>query len=69
MTRDTVVKKLLAVIQEKGTGKAAAESLGVSQQYLTDVIKGRRDPGDKILSALGLQSRVVYETRTEQVTA
>lgn len=69
MTRDTVIRKLLALIEEKGTAKAAAESLGVSQQYLSDVIKGRRDPGAKLLSAMGLQSRVVYETRTEQATA
>lgn len=67
MTRDSVIRKIKQIIEEQGTQKRAAEFLGVSQQYLTDLLHGRRDPGEKILSKLGLQSRVIYETRTEQV--
>lgn len=69
MTRDSVIKKVEKIIEERGTKKAAAEFLGVSQQYLGDLLKGRRDPGEKILSRLGLQAKVIYETRTEQVPA
>lgn len=69
MTRDTVIRKLLALIEEKGTAKATAQSLGISQQYLSDVIKGRREPGEKLLSAMGLQSRVVYEARTGEAVS
>lgn len=65
MTRDTVIKKIEQIIRERGTNKAAAQFLGVSQQYLSDLLKGRRDPGVKILSKLGLQSRVIYETKVE----
>jgi hypothetical protein len=60
MTRDTVIKKIQRVIDEHGTQKAAAQFLGVSQQYLTDLLRGRRDPGTKILDKLGLESRVIY---------
>jgi transcriptional regulator with XRE-family HTH domain len=67
MNRDTVIKKIERIIEERGTQRAAAEFLGVSPQYLTDLLKGRRDPGVKILSKLGLQSRVIYESKTEQV--
>ena len=63
MTRESVIRKLRQLIAEKGTAKAAAQFLGVSSQYLSDVLKGRRDPGDKILSSMGLQSRVVYEVK------
>lgn len=61
MTRDGVIKKIRAVIEQGGTQAAAAQTLGVSQQYLTDLLKGRRDPGEKILSKFGLRTRVVYE--------
>lgn len=32
-----------------------ARELGISEQFLTDVLRGRRDPGDKMLACLGLQ--------------
>lgn len=33
----------------------------VSSAYISDVLRGRRDPGDKILRALGLRKIVGYE--------
>jgi transcriptional regulator with XRE-family HTH domain len=44
-----------------GSQKAAAKRLGVSEQYLCDVLKGRREPGKKLLDALGYRRVVVYE--------
>ena len=41
--------------------KQAATNLGISPQYLSDVIAGRRAPGAKILTALGLRRVVTYE--------
>lgn len=67
MTRATVIRKIEQIIETQGTQKAAAEFLGVSQQYLTDLIKGRRDPGSKILDKLGLESRVIYVSKTEPI--
>ena len=70
MNRETVIRKLQAIIEAEGTQKAAAEVLGVSQQYLTDLLKGRRDPGAKILTKLGLESRVTYQVRqSKEVSA
>jgi transcriptional regulator with XRE-family HTH domain len=40
------------------TQKRLAEELGVSATYLNDVLHGRREPGDAILSALGLVREV-----------
>lgn len=65
MRRPAVIKKLEQIIQERGTQKAAAEFLGVSEQYLSDLLKGRRDPGEKILSKLGLEASVVYTAKQE----
>jgi transcriptional regulator with XRE-family HTH domain len=38
-----------------------AESLGISPQYLSDVINERRAPGKKVLKALGLKLVKSYE--------
>ena len=55
ITREQVVEQL-----RKGQGKRTqmeyAKSLGISQQYLNDVYRGRRDPGPAILRLLGLQA-------------
>ena len=46
-----------------GGQQAWAEAHGVSPQYVCDVLNGRREPGDKILSALGLVRVVRYAKR------
>lgn len=38
-----------------------ALKLGISPQFLNDVYLRRREPGAKLLSALGLRKRVFYE--------
>lgn len=40
-----------------------AQELGVSPQYLGDVMYRRRAPGDKILRGLGLKAVTVYQKR------
>jgi transcriptional regulator with XRE-family HTH domain len=45
------------------TQKAFARELGVSLSYLNEVIGGRKEPGRKILTALGLQRQMVYVPR------
>lgn len=45
-------------------GQAAwARSKGVSAAYVNDVLKGRRDPGPKILDALGFERVVTYRPK------
>lgn len=50
------------VLSEKAkpTQIAWAKSHGVSPAYVSDVIAGRREPGKKILKALGLEKVVTY---------
>lgn len=38
-----------------------ARELGISASYLNDVLRGRREPGEKILKALKLRRVVSYE--------
>lgn len=56
-----VILAIHAIVRIEGSQKKAAESFGVSPQYLTDVLHGRREISDRILSKLGLRKRVIYE--------
>jgi transcriptional regulator with XRE-family HTH domain len=39
--------------------RAVARSLGVSAPYLSDIMLGRRQPGPKVLAALGIERKIV----------
>lgn len=43
-----------------GTQSAYAEQIGASEQYVSDVLRGARRPGRRILQALRLRKRTVY---------
>ena len=61
MTSSTVLGELRRVIVQQGSQKAAAAHLGVSAAYLSDVLRDRREPGPKLLSALGMKRTVTYD--------
>lgn len=61
MNFDEFVKSVRASIAEEGSQKAYAERLGISQAYLTDVLKKRRTPGEKFLKAAGYKKIISYE--------
>ncbi len=44
--------KCLKGMCEKTSQKEAAKELGISEQYLSDVVNGRRDLTDKLLEKL-----------------
>jgi transcriptional regulator with XRE-family HTH domain len=52
-----------AIDGEGWTQAAFAEKFGFSAQYLGDVLNGRRDPGDKILNAIGYERVVTYRPK------
>lgn len=60
-TEAALLERLRIVVAGAGNQQLAARQLGVSAQYLCDVIKGRREPGKKLLDALGYRRVVVYE--------
>jgi DNA-binding transcriptional regulator YdaS (Cro superfamily) len=61
MNRESVIRRLWVVIAAQGSQKDAAAFLGISAQYLNDVIQGRRDPGPTLLKALGIKAVQTYE--------
>lgn len=47
-------------IKTEGSQKALASKLEVSESYLSDVLRGRRSAGDKILSRYRLRAVTNY---------
>ena len=47
----------------KSTLRAVAGELGISPAYLSDAMRGNREPGPKILDALGLERVVMYRKK------
>lgn len=55
--RDVLAKKC------QPTQKAWSEEHGLSESYVSDVLRGKVEPGPGILEALGLRRVVLYERR------
>ncbi|HAM40183.1 MAG TPA: transcriptional regulator [Candidatus Omnitrophica bacterium] len=61
MTKRQVLHYLHRAIAVYGSQRAAAKTLGISPQYLCDVLMERREPAGKLLTSLNLR-RVVTTT-------
>lgn len=63
MTQNTlfdVFVQMRAACKDAGGQAAWAERHGMSAAYVSDVLNSRREPGPKILGALGLRKVVRY---------
>jgi hypothetical protein len=60
MTKAGLMKVLDKRIKAIGSQYRAAESMEVSPQYVNDVLMGKREPGGKLLKALGYERVVTY---------
>lgn len=54
-------RELRTFVERFETIKAAAKSIGVAPQFLSDILKRRRQPTMRILKKLGLRVTVVRE--------
>jgi plasmid maintenance system antidote protein VapI len=53
------IDALQRFIEQHGSRKEAADALGVSLPYISDLINGRRDFSQRMLESLGLKQIVV----------
>lgn len=67
LTQPDVVARLREATLLAGSQRAWARAHGVSAAYVSDVLSGRRDPGESILRPLGLATVVRY-SRTYRTT-
>lgn len=63
MNEQDVLDRLRAAIELAGSQKRFAEQHGISLQYVNDVLRKRREPGQKILDALGIERFVNYREK------
>lgn len=49
-----------------GSQKLLADLWGISESYLSDVLTGRRQPGEKICRAMGYERVTMYREIEEQ---
>lgn len=56
------VQKIIAeTVQIEGSQKKAAERLGISPQYLNDILRGRREISEAVANKYGLRRVVIFE--------
>lgn len=62
---DRVLGMIRIAIQVEGSQKAFAERVGISEQYLTDILRGRRPIGGAtcVLDFLGLERVVTFKRK------
>lgn len=63
LTKQELIERLKATIAALGSQDAFAQQHSISTAYVSDVLRGRRDPGKKILDALGLERVVGYQEK------
>lgn len=62
---DLILEDVICILKEQVklcgySQKIVAFNLGISPQYLSDILRFRRYPGSKILKPLGLSKRITY---------
>ena len=60
MDKADLVEHFKQRVAQYDTHKAAAEAIGISPQYLHDVLNGHREPGPIILKWLGAKKIIMY---------
>lgn len=63
LTEQEVVARLRAAIDTAGSQAAFARRHGISNQYVSDALRGRRELGQKILEAIGVERVVSYREK------
>ena len=61
MTLEEFLQYVRQLAREQGSQQALAAKCGINASWLSEILKGRRDPGKKLLDALGFRRVVTYE--------
>lgn len=60
MNTDEFIKVIWQMVKAEGSQKEFAKRFGISTAYLNDILHKRREPGDKLLNAIGVRKEVTY---------
>lgn len=65
MTPDSVRALIRRACREAGSQKAWAKRHGVNEAFLSQVLRGEREPSPAILEPFGLERVVIYRRKGE----
>lgn len=63
ITHPEILHLLKAYVSVQGSQKFAAKSLGVSEQFLSDVLRCKREVSEKLASKLGYRRSVRFRKK------
>ena len=66
LTQEEFLSLIRDDVETEGSQKALANKLEVSETYLSDVLRGRRTAGNKILSRYNLRAVTSYHPAEEK---
>ncbi len=61
LTHEELLRQLRRQAKEYGSQKALAIKLGISEQYLSEVLSGKKRPNAKVLRAMGMEMVLMYK--------
>jgi transcriptional regulator with XRE-family HTH domain len=65
ITYHELMDNIAAAVREQPTQKDYAAKFGMSAQYLSDVLNGKRQPGEKVLDSVGYERVIMYRKRSK----
>lgn len=63
ITLENVLTIIHSRVEDLGTQRAVAKAFDISCAYLSEILKGDKEPGEKILIPLGLERVISYQQR------
>ena len=61
LTYESILEELKLLAESMSTHQALAKKIGISEAYLCDILKGRRNPGKEVCKFLGVSPMIVYK--------
>jgi transcriptional regulator with XRE-family HTH domain len=55
------LEALKKLVSESESQRKVAERLDITEQYLSDILRGRRDVSEAVAKALGYRKRIVFD--------
>lgn len=65
LTETAIRVRLQKRVIDRGYKSAFAKQVGISPQYLSDILAGKRAIPDKVLAAIGIERVITYRERSD----
>ena len=67
ISEEAALDLIIDIVDEEGSQYAAAERLGISPAYLSDILSGARSISDKVANKLGYSKISMFEKQDWEV--